>query len=477
MKENTLKPHVARPPADKDIPILWDIPKVNELIVSSKIDSLDSKINDKIVSNINKDLEYCPIINDDKRFIWQKTIVKPKQRFLFRKWLQDMIRGNKIENCSKSDIRFCIPHLNVKKKDGIRPVLRMDLINDLITPITPENLNNCPELINKLRKYKHIAKCDLTSAFHSIPMHIDSRKFFGFYFEGKFYRYSCLPMGCKDATAAMHLVVSEIAKDHNWPLEQICWATDDFFAGANTVTEADSIMKKIKDDLQRYGFRINSEKSASAEKDKCILGLFKPTDSDYMEIPNGKKKEILNNKIENSLTPQLAFYGQWFPQVMLIAAKIQAAGLNDSIHWQLKSALESRTKWCCKNPAFACLDSSKFGSASTIFDEKGTIYASYVRLNKSTVWTEKSSKSCEEKGLRVQNKRFKFKEFKDLIIFTDNLQLVQKLPQNLEDLHLIHLPGSDNPVDGLSRARVPTSNVWNSKISRCVQKFKSMKKE
>lgn len=85
-----------------------------------------------------------------------------------------------------------------------------DLIPNSVTGVSYEDFDHVAQLINVSGQGALIAKVDIQSAFHILPIHPSCVHLFGFCFEEKFYIEKCLPMGCSYSCALFEQFSSTI---------------------------------------------------------------------------------------------------------------------------------------------------------------------------------------------------------------------------------------------------------------------------
>lgn len=74
-----------------------------------------------------------------------------------------------------------------------------DMIPNHLTSVSYEDFDHMVSLIVQQGLGAPIAKVDIKSDFHILPIHPDSVHLFGSTFDNQFYMDKCLPMGCSHA--------------------------------------------------------------------------------------------------------------------------------------------------------------------------------------------------------------------------------------------------------------------------------------
>ena len=111
------------------------------------------------------------------------------------------------------------------------------------------------------RKGCFIASIDLTDAYYSVPIKNSLQNFFAFQFQGKFYRYACLPNGLTSAprlfTKIMNPVLSTLRKLGYNVMNYL----DDVFICGDTFAECRDVVLATENLLLKLRFSIHPEKS------------------------------------------------------------------------------------------------------------------------------------------------------------------------------------------------------------------------
>ena len=119
--------------------------------------------------------------------------------------------------------------LRPKKSGSFRPILDLSELNKKVKTkhFKMDHIYNIAPL---LQKGVYMGSLDITNAFHSFQIKEKDRNFLQFFFEGKFYRYRCLPNGLAQApydfTRIMKVVSAYIKKKFS---VGVCIYIDDFF--------------------------------------------------------------------------------------------------------------------------------------------------------------------------------------------------------------------------------------------------------
>ena len=113
------------------------------------------------------------------------------------KELDKLLSLNIIESSDATD--WCAPIVPVRKPDkSLRLCIDYREINK-VTPLDRHIIPTLPQILDKIGHASVLSKVDLTSGFHQIPVHPDSRDFTTFLSPKGKYRFVRMPFGMKNA--------------------------------------------------------------------------------------------------------------------------------------------------------------------------------------------------------------------------------------------------------------------------------------
>lgn len=138
--------------------------------------------------------------------------------------------------------------LNLKKLNENVPYIhfKMETINSILTLVT----QNC-----------YMAKIDIKDAYYSIPILEEHQKYLKFYYNGKLYKFTCLPNGlCSGPRKFTKLLKPPLS---TLRLQQVTVAgfIDDLITVAESFIQCERNIKLIVVTLDRLGFTVHPEKS------------------------------------------------------------------------------------------------------------------------------------------------------------------------------------------------------------------------
>ena len=150
--------------------------------------------------------------------------------------------------------------LREKKENKHRLILNLKELNRF-TPHHHFKIYTLKSALNMTRKGCFIASIDLTDAYYSVPIKNSLQNFFAFQFQGKFYRYACLPNGLTSAprlfTKIMNPVLSTLRKLGYNVMNYL----DDVFICGDTFAEWRDVVLATENLLLKLRFSIHPEKS------------------------------------------------------------------------------------------------------------------------------------------------------------------------------------------------------------------------
>lgn len=112
-----------------------------------------------------------------------------------------------------------------------------------------------------IKKNAWFASIDLRQAYYSIPVHINSRKFLKFHWNGKYYQFTCLPNGLASAprtyTKVLKPVFSSLRKMGHVNVVYI----DDSLLQGDTYADCQANIQDTLNLVDELGFTVHTEKS------------------------------------------------------------------------------------------------------------------------------------------------------------------------------------------------------------------------
>ena len=150
--------------------------------------------------------------------------------------------------------------LRERKENKHRLILNLKELNKFVLH-HHFKMDTLKSALNMTRKGCFMASVDLTDAYYSVPSENSLQNFVAFQFQGKFYRYACLPNGLTSApkifTKIMVSVLSTLRKLGYNVMNYL----DDIFICGDTFAECRDAVLATVNLLFKLGFSIHPEKS------------------------------------------------------------------------------------------------------------------------------------------------------------------------------------------------------------------------
>ena len=149
--------------------------------------------------------------------------------------------------------------LGERKENKHRLILNLKELNKFVLH-HHFKMDTLKSALNMTRKGCFMASIDLTEAYYSVPFENSLQNFVAFQFQGKFYRYACLPNGLTSApkifTKIMKSVLSTLRKLGYIVMNYL----DDIFICGDTFAECRDAVLATVNLLFKLGFSIHPEK-------------------------------------------------------------------------------------------------------------------------------------------------------------------------------------------------------------------------
>jgi len=163
----------------------------------------------------------------------------------------------------------CLSLVAVTKKGGdIRVCLNPALLNANLRKHPFEMNVSIQSLLRRVAKGRIYTHLDLKSAFHSCPVHEDSRKYLVFRFGDRFYRYLRTPFGIANLPAHFSQLMNSILGD----LPFVVFYIDDIVIISDTPEEHAHHVAQVLERLNENNLVLNIEKCVFAVTEAKILG-------------------------------------------------------------------------------------------------------------------------------------------------------------------------------------------------------------
>lgn len=201
-----------------------------------------------------------------------------------------------------------------KGKDDIRVCINMKYPNQAIQR-EHYPLPMIDTLLNKLKGSIWFSKLDITSAFHHIELHPDSRGITTFMTNRGLMRFKRLMFGINCAPEIFQRVMCDMLNG----IEGVIVYIDDIVVAGTTIEQHDARLAKVLSVLRENNATLNKEKCISGVKQLQILGYsvsaagISPSDDKISAIRDFRKPETREEV--RSFLGLINFVGQFIPQL------------------------------------------------------------------------------------------------------------------------------------------------------------------
>ena len=294
---------------------------------------------------------------------------------------------------------FCVP----KKDGGSRVILNLKHLNNFVEK-SHFKMNSLNTAIDLMSENCYMASVDFKSAYYSVVVRQECRKYLRFRFDGKNYQYTCLPMGLTTGPRDFTKIVKTLFKMLREKGHLSTFYIDDSFLVGKTYEECAVNVIDTVNLTQDAGFTINSEKSVLFPTTEIrFLGVILNSRITTVSLGLDKLKAI-KSKIEHilrlknftimclaELVGKLVFvfcaiqYSKLYYRQLEID-KLQALRLNrfdfqktmtlssksrSDLNWWLQNLSQDGIKIESKNPDFTIkTDASNFGYGGVFLSKK-----------------------------------------------------------------------------------------------------------
>ncbi|KAI2642379.1 Retrovirus-related Pol polyprotein from transposon opus [Labeo rohita] len=160
------------------------------------------------------------------------------------------------------------PLVVVRKRDG-----RIRLCVDLREPNKSVIMDcypipNMEDLFTELAGASHYSQIDLSSAYHQLPLHPDSRNLTAFITHEGLFRFTQVPFGLASAPLAFQKMMQTVLKE----LDGVKNYLDDIIVYGNSQEAHDKHLQAVRQRLDEVGLQINFDKSSFNKASIPFLG-------------------------------------------------------------------------------------------------------------------------------------------------------------------------------------------------------------
>ena len=175
-----------------------------------------------------------------------------------------------------------------KKDQSFRLILNLKKFNEYVT-YRHFKMDNLKTALTMVRKNCFMASIDLNDAYYSVPVAASDQKYRMFQFEGKLYKFVCLPNGLTSAprlfTKILKPVFAALHKEGN----DIMGYLDDSILFGDTFKECKLSVMRTVSLFQELGFQVHPEKSCLIPKQEIeFLGFLINSKSMTVKLTESK---------------------------------------------------------------------------------------------------------------------------------------------------------------------------------------------
>lgn len=119
--------------------------------------------------------------------------------------------GAIVESKEESD-QFVSRMFTVPKPDGSRrPILNLKYLNEFVQA-EHFKMEDTSQALSLMTQNCYMAVIDQREAYHAIPIHVDFQKYLKFRWNGKLYKYTCVPFGLSVAPRLYTKIMKPVVK-------------------------------------------------------------------------------------------------------------------------------------------------------------------------------------------------------------------------------------------------------------------------
>lgn len=225
----------------------------------------------------------------------KQNLLNAKDEVYMDEVLGNLLNEGVVTEVSSHPKQFISTYFLVKKPNGdYRFVLNLKKLNKFIATnhFKMEDIRTAMKLISR---DSFMATLDLKEAYFLVPIHLDSKKYLRFIWQGKVYEFCALPFGLNTApwlfTKLLKPVVNYLRKQGFSSVVYL----DDWLCIGNSYTDCVRNVDITIKVLESLGFIINWFKSTPVPHQRCqFLGFVLNSLDMLLELPKDKRINILN---------------------------------------------------------------------------------------------------------------------------------------------------------------------------------------
>lgn len=295
----------------------------------------------QVVEESGKVTQFPKLPNVLVKFVVDKNVT-PRKAFFYRvpaavehlveKKLQEMLRADIIERVKEPTEWLSQMVVVPKGPDDIRICINMKYPNEAIKR---ENypLPVIENFLIKLRGCKVFSKLDITSAYHHVELHPESRKLTTFMTKDGPMRYKRLNFGVNSAPEIFQRLIEEMLSSCDGAMNFI----DDIVLGGYDKSEHDKRLSQLLATLKKNNVKLNKEKCQFGVSEINFMGFvisakgIRPSDEKIKAIQNFRKPK--SNEEIRSFLGLVTFVGHFISNLATKSEPLRLMLRDQSIEW------------------------------------------------------------------------------------------------------------------------------------------------
>ena len=190
---------------------------------------------------------------------------------------------------SEEDQHFLSSLFTVPKKGGgRRPIINLKPLNTFI-PHYHFKMEGIQSLRDIILRNDYVLKLDLKDAYFAVPIHKQDQKYLAFKWEGRMYRFTCLPFGLSNAPRVFTKIMRTVVAYLRAQGVRMVIYLDDMLFLSQKEEELLRWRSLVLDLLENLGFLVNYPKSSLTPSQKIeFLGFWLNTATLQLLLPKDK---------------------------------------------------------------------------------------------------------------------------------------------------------------------------------------------
>lgn len=226
---------------------------------------------------------------------YRPTVFSDLEKQKIREEINNMLSMEIIEEVEPSENQFISSIFTVPKKDGqLRMILNLKDLNNYVE-YHHFKMDTFETALKLIKPHCFMASIDIKNAYYSIPMANEYRKFLRFFWDNKFFQYTCLPFGLSSAPRYFTKLLKPIFSTLRRMGHAISGYIDDSLLVGDTYQECTENVIDTKWLFEKTGFIVNEKKSVFQPVQKLqFLGFFIDSFNMIVTLPHEKVEKVIS---------------------------------------------------------------------------------------------------------------------------------------------------------------------------------------